>query len=400
MVFCCFNVGIILKDLLTNFFISPTLLRVIRVFRIGRVLRLIKAAKGIRKLIFALMVSLPALFNIGALLFLIMFIYAIMGMSLFGYIKREDPISEMTNFETFGNSMLLLFRLITSAGWSDILGPLMVTPPDCDPHFRNLPNGDCGNPTMAILFLVSYIIINNMIIINMYIAVILENFNQAHQEEELGIVEDDIEMFYVHWANFDPLATQFIELQKVSDFLGGLDLPLRVAKPNAVALVSFNLPISKGNKIHCLDILHALIKHALGHVDETTEFQKLRGQMEEKFKKQFPTRQRLEIISSTMHWKQQEVAARTLQKAFRHWKNVRHVFESDTWSHSMGTSIENSVARLRNISSKNRSLSSGRLMTPCRSSAETSTHKPSSANSVQRINSPSTDNQIDVLPAE
>jgi hypothetical protein len=51
------------------------------------VLRLIKAAKGIRKLLFALIISLPALINIGALLTLIMFIYAIIGMSSFGNLK-------------------------------------------------------------------------------------------------------------------------------------------------------------------------------------------------------------------------------------------------------------------------------------------------------------------------
>ncbi len=39
-----------------------------------------------------------------------------------------------------------------------------------------------------------------MIVINMYIAIILENFNQAHQEEEIGIVEEDLEMFYTKWA--------------------------------------------------------------------------------------------------------------------------------------------------------------------------------------------------------
>lgn len=41
-----------------------------------------------------------------------------------------------------------------------------------------------------------------MIVINMYIAIILENFNQAHQEEEIGIVEDDLEMFYIRWSKY------------------------------------------------------------------------------------------------------------------------------------------------------------------------------------------------------
>ena len=62
---------------------DPTLFRVIRIFRVTRVLRLVKSAKGIRTLLFSLAVSLPALFNIGLLLFLIMFIYAVFGMQFF-----------------------------------------------------------------------------------------------------------------------------------------------------------------------------------------------------------------------------------------------------------------------------------------------------------------------------
>ena len=195
-------VGIVMEDMMEDFPVSPTLLRVARVCRIGRILRLIKAAKGIRKLLFALIVSLPALFNIGALLALITFIYAIIGMTLFGHVKHRGALNDQVNFETFGRSMQLLFRLTTSAGWNDVLEPLLVTPPYCDPHYRDLPNGNCGHPFVAIIYFVSFIIINYMIVINMYIAIILENFNQAHQEEEIGIVEEDLEMFYTKWAKY------------------------------------------------------------------------------------------------------------------------------------------------------------------------------------------------------
>ena len=60
--------------------------------------RLIKAAKGIRKLLFALIVSLPALFNIGALLALITFIYAIIGMTLFGHVKHRGALNDQVMF--------------------------------------------------------------------------------------------------------------------------------------------------------------------------------------------------------------------------------------------------------------------------------------------------------------
>lgn len=327
--------GILMEDIMIDFPVSPTLLRVVRVFRIGRILRLIKAAKGIRKLLFALVVSLPALFNIGALLALITFIYAIIGMFLFGHVRLQGALDDMVNFQTFGRSMHLLFRLITSAGWNDVLESLMVEPPECDPHYRHQSNGDCGYPLLAILYFTSFIIINYMIVINMYIAIILENFNQAHQEEEIGIVEDDLEMFYIRWSKYDPHATQFIRFSQLSDFIASLDPPLGIPKPNTVALVSFNLPIAKGNKIHCLDILHALVKHVLGHVEETDNFRQvsvvlygrkksddvfvaqLQDQMNIKFKKQFPTRKELEIVSSTRIWKRQDKAARLIQKTFR-----------------------------------------------------------------------------------
>lgn len=118
-------------------------------------------------------------------------------------------------------------------------------------------------------------------------------------------------------SRYDPHATQFISFAQLSDFIASLDPPLGIAKPNTVALVSFNLPIARGNKIHCLDILHSLVKHVLGHVEETDTFRQLQEQMDIKFKKQFPTRKELEIVSSTRIWKREDKAARTVQRAFR-----------------------------------------------------------------------------------
>ena len=88
---CMFS-GIVLRDLIEKYFVSPTLLRVVRVAKIGRVLRLVKGARGIRTLLFALAMSMPALFNICLLLFLIMFIFAIFGMSFFMNVKHRGGL--------------------------------------------------------------------------------------------------------------------------------------------------------------------------------------------------------------------------------------------------------------------------------------------------------------------
>uniref|UniRef100_A0A3B5A5C6 Sodium channel protein n=1 Tax=Stegastes partitus TaxID=144197 RepID=A0A3B5A5C6_9TELE len=311
-------VGMFLSEVIEKYFVSPTLFRVIRLARIGRILRLIKGAKGIRTLLFALMMSLPALFNIGLLLFLVMFIYAIFGMSNFAYVKREAGIDDMFNFETFGNSMICLFQITTSGGWDGLLAPILnKREPDCDSqieHPGNYYKGNCGNPSVGIFFFVSYIIICFLIVVNMYIAVILENFSVATEESAEPLSEDDFEMFYEVWERFDPDATQFMEYSKLSDFADALDPPLRMPKPNMIQLISMDLPMVSGERIHCLDILFAFTKRVLG---EGGEMDVLRGQMEERFMASNPSKVSYEPITTTLRRKQEEMSAIVIQRAFR-----------------------------------------------------------------------------------
>ncbi|XP_023180543.1 sodium channel protein type 8 subunit alpha-like isoform X2 [Xiphophorus maculatus] len=310
-------VGMFLADLIEKYFVSPTLFRVIRLARIGRILRLIKGAKGIRTLLFALMMSLPALFNIGLLLFLVMFIFSIFGMSNFGYVKHGAGIDDMYNFETFGNSMIILFMITTSAGWDGLLLPILNYPPDCDPLLENAgtpATGNCGNPSVGIFFFVMYIIISFLIVVNMYIAIILENFSVATEESADPLSEDDFETFYEIWEKFDPDASQFITYAKLSDFADALEHPLRVPKPNTIELIAMDMPMVSGDRIHCLDILFAFTKRVLG---DSGELDMLRQQMEERFVAANPSKVSYEPITTTLRRKQEDVSARIIQRAYR-----------------------------------------------------------------------------------
>uniref|UniRef100_A0A8C7M6D1 Sodium channel protein n=1 Tax=Oncorhynchus kisutch TaxID=8019 RepID=A0A8C7M6D1_ONCKI len=311
-------VGIVLADIIEKYFVSPTLFRVIRLARIGRVLRLIRGAKGIRTLLFALMMSLPALFNIGLLLFLVMFIYAIFGMANFAYVKKQAGIDDMFNFETFGNSMICLFQITTSAGWDGLLSPILNnSPEECNPnlvHTGTNARGNCGNPSVGITFFVTYIIISFLIVVNMYIAIILENFSVATEESTEPLSEDDFEMFYEVWEKFDPEATQFIEYAKLSDFADTLSEPLRIGKPNKIKLISMDLPMVSGDKIHCLDILFAFTKRVLG---ESGEMDALKQQMEEKFMMANPSKISYEPITTTLRRKQEDMSAAVIQRCYR-----------------------------------------------------------------------------------
>ncbi|XP_053096648.1 sodium channel, voltage gated, type VIII, alpha subunit a isoform X2 [Pangasianodon hypophthalmus] len=310
-------VGMFLADLIEKYFVSPTLFRVIRLARIGRILRLIKGAKGIRTLLFALMMSLPALFNIGLLLFLVMFIFSIFGMSNFAYVKRESGIDDMYNFETFGNSMIILFMITTSAGWDGLLAPILNYPPDCDPEKENpgtSVKGNCGNPSVGIFFFVMYIIVSFLIVVNMYIAIILENFSVATEESADPLCEDDFESFYEIWEKFDPTASQFITFAKLSDFADTLEHPLRVPKPNTIELIAMDLPMVSGDRIHCLDILFAFTKRVLG---DSGDLDMMRQQMEERFIAANPSKVSFEPITTTLRRKQEHMSASVIQRAYR-----------------------------------------------------------------------------------
>ncbi|KAF3821889.1 hypothetical protein GH733_009446 [Mirounga leonina] len=248
--------------------------------------RLIQAAKGIRTLLFALMMPLPALFNIGLLFFLVMFIYSIFGIASFPHVSGEAGIDDMFNFQTFANSMLCLFQITTQAGWDGLLSLIFNTgPPFCDP---NLPNsngswGNCGNPAMGILFFAMYIIISFLIVVNMYTAVILENFNVATQESSEPLSEDDFDMFYETREKFDPEVPQI------------------------------DLPLVPGDKIHCLDILFAFTKNVLG---ESGELDSLKANIEEMFMANNVSKTSYEPTATTLWWKQEDISATVIQKAY------------------------------------------------------------------------------------
>ena len=111
------------------------------------------------------------------------------------------------------------------------------------------------------------------------------------------------------------MATEFILFSQVSDLIARLEPPLRIEKPNTIAIVRLNLPISAGDKIHCVDLLQSLARFSLGLLDDETE--ELSKQAEEKLNKKFPGRSEVEIVSSTLEWKRRYEAARVLQKFYK-----------------------------------------------------------------------------------
>lgn len=105
---------------------KTSFLNLLRVLRVARAFRLIPKAKGLRTLFNTLLQSLPALSNVTGVVAIIYFIYAILGMNLFGHVVETSGLNRHVNFYDFPTSMLLLVRMTTGENWNTVMHSTMV----------------------------------------------------------------------------------------------------------------------------------------------------------------------------------------------------------------------------------------------------------------------------------
>ena len=204
--------------------VPPTILRVMRVARVLRILRLLKNLKGLRDLVFTLVLAFPGLMNVGTLLALVMFMYAILGMNLFTYLMPGGALnSSGRNFYTFGNSMLLLFQCLTGDGWSEMMDDAMVSEErGCDP--LAVPT-DCGSP-LSIPYFISFTVLGSFVMLNLVVAVILENFTALGNVNADLVSASDIADFKEAWGDYDPDADGMISVSDLPKLVARLPPPL------------------------------------------------------------------------------------------------------------------------------------------------------------------------------
>lgn len=158
--------------------------------------------------------------------------------------------------------------MCTSAGWAEALTAI-TDESDCDlPDSETGNPGNCGNYMAGVAFMIMYLVLSFLIIVNMYIAVILENYSQATEDVQEGITDEDYDLFYEIWQEFDPDGTQYMPFKNLSEFLDVLESPLQIPQPNKFKIVHMDIPIVqhtdpitgavRENVVFCADILDAL----------------------------------------------------------------------------------------------------------------------------------------------
>lgn len=118
--------------------------------------------------------------NFSVLLFLFIFIYTLLGRELFAYKIKFDENgnfsssssaeSPRNNFDSFVNAIITIFIVLTGETWNLIMYDA----------YRY-------EKYTAIFFFISLIIIGQMILLNLFLAILLENFNigeKSHHEKK------------------------------------------------------------------------------------------------------------------------------------------------------------------------------------------------------------------------
>ncbi|XP_041033556.1 voltage-dependent T-type calcium channel subunit alpha-1I [Carcharodon carcharias] len=174
--------------------INPTIIRIMRVLRITRVLKLLKMATGMRALLDTVVQALPQVGNLGLLFMLLFFIYAALGVELFGKLVCDEDhpcegMSRHATFENFGMAFLTLFQVSTGDNWNGIMKDTLR---DCSSDDRG-----CFSNLQLIspLYFVSFVLTAQFVLINVVVAVLMKHLDDSNKEaQEDAELDAEIEL--------------------------------------------------------------------------------------------------------------------------------------------------------------------------------------------------------------
>ena len=179
---------------------------ILRSFRIARVLKIIKTAKNLQHIFHTFILAIPELINVGALLILFLFLFSVLGVSLFSEVKLQEKMNRQASFENFTQALLTLLRVSTGEDWVGIMQDAARSPSilfNCiekQSYESKVKDGiqGCGNSASYVYF-VAFILIVSLVFLNLFIAIILEGFAASASEEKVRISDESFVAYQRAW---------------------------------------------------------------------------------------------------------------------------------------------------------------------------------------------------------
>ena len=146
------------------------------------------------------------------LMMMLFFIYAIVGMQLFGNIELHShtAIDRHNNFRSIFKAMLMLFRCSTGEAWPEIMMSV-VAGRECDILSYQYngteiidPTRKCGNTPASFIYFISFIFLCSFIMLNIVVAVIMDSFDYLTRDTSI-LGSHHLGEFITVWCEYDPL---------------------------------------------------------------------------------------------------------------------------------------------------------------------------------------------------
>ncbi|XP_015255235.1 PREDICTED: voltage-dependent R-type calcium channel subunit alpha-1E-like isoform X4 [Cyprinodon variegatus] len=246
----------------------------LKLFRAARLIKLLRQGYTIRILLWTFVQSFKALPYVCLLIAMLFFIYAIIGMQVFGNIKlnEETHINQHNNFKTFLGALMLLFRSATGESWQEIMLSCLggqqceMDPSLPPPALMTDQREGCGSD-FAYFYFVSFIFFSSFLMLNLFVAVIMDNFEYLTRDSSI-LGPHHLDEFVRIWGEYDRAASGRIHYTDMYEMLTNMSPPLGLGKkcPSKVAykrLVLMNMPVDDEMTVHFTSTLMALIRTAL-----------------------------------------------------------------------------------------------------------------------------------------
>jgi len=197
---------------------DPTLLRV---GRIARVFRIVKSSQSLKAITQTIFLSLPSMANVGMVLTLIFFIFAIAGMGIFGGMEKGDFINTWCNFDTFFMSLVTLFRCATGESWNGLMHDAMK------------------HSSLAVFYFAVFQLVASYVLLNLFVAIILDQMSD--QMEAVKEQASQLRQFSDAWkqAKLQSVGGDVMQLAINSSALTGEG----AGQPGAAAVDGTNIQV-------------------------------------------------------------------------------------------------------------------------------------------------------------
>ena len=232
----------------------------------------------LRMLMLTVVISLVKSFFTIAVLVCLIFCYAFVGVIVFGSVKPGLAINRNVNFNTSYYAFMLLFRVATGEDWNKIMHDAMLTKPYCtEKQDEDYWLSNCGSPAFALVYFHSYYLIISYIFLNLFIAVVIENFSIFYSTDDDPIMsQQDIQCFQETWNLCDEEKSGSMTLIRARVVLrllrGGISLDkLRIGRPLIFRrMVSELERVKKQNKVTFHNLLFVI---AFNKIDISSSLQ-------------------------------------------------------------------------------------------------------------------------------